>query len=189
MHIAYVRVSTEEQNEERQVEALKIHGIEKWFIEKVSARTTERPQLQAMLDFAREGDVIYIHDLSRLARSAKDLLELVERLEHKGILLHSNKENIDTSTATGKLMLTMVGAFAEFERQNFVKRRLFLPVASIIQQQKHCCFFAETLAQTSQIMQAKPRQESLRRVFRVSGMIHFSPPLFDFPIIVVRGQE
>ncbi len=123
MHIAYVRVSTEEQNEERQVEALKPHGIEKWFVEKVSARTTERPQLQAMLDFAREGDTIYIHDLSRLARSAKDLLELVERLEQKGILLHSNKENIDTSTATGKLMLTMGGAFAEFERQNLLERQ------------------------------------------------------------------
>jgi DNA invertase Pin-like site-specific DNA recombinase len=123
MHIAYVRVSTEEQNEERQVEALKGHGIDKWFVEKVSAKDTHRPQLQALLEYAREGDTVYIHDLSRLARSAKDLLELVERLEHKGILLHSNKENIDTSTATGKLMLTMIGAFAEFERQNLLERQ------------------------------------------------------------------
>lgn len=123
MHIAYVRVSTEEQNEERQVEGLKKHGIDKWFIEKVSAKTTDRPQLQAMLDFAREGDTIFIHDLSRLARSTKDLLELVELLQKKGIGLVSNKENVDTSTATGKLMLTMIGAIAEFERQNLLERQ------------------------------------------------------------------
>jgi DNA invertase Pin-like site-specific DNA recombinase len=123
MNIAYVRVSTEEQNEERQVEGLKKHGIEKWFLEKVSAKTTDRPQLRALLDFAREGDTIYVHDLSRLARSTRDLLELVEFLEQKGIGLVSNKEAIDTSTATGKLMLTMIGAIAEFERQNLLERQ------------------------------------------------------------------
>lgn len=64
MKIAYVRVSTVEQNEARQVEALKKYGIEKWFIEKVSAKNTNRPQLRQMLDFAREGDTIYIHDFS-----------------------------------------------------------------------------------------------------------------------------
>lgn len=123
MNIAYVRVSTSEQNEERQVEALRAHGIEKWFIEKVSGGTTDRPQLQAMLDFAREGDTIYIHDLSRLARSTRDLLELVEMLQAKGIELHSNKESIDTKTATGKLVLTMIGAIVEFERQNLLERQ------------------------------------------------------------------
>lgn len=85
MKIAYVRVSTVEQNEERQVEALEKHGIEKWFIEKISAKDTNRPQLQAMLDFAREGDTIYIHDLSRLARSTVDLLSIVDRLNEKGV--------------------------------------------------------------------------------------------------------
>ncbi len=123
MNIAYVRVSSEEQNEERQVEGLKKHVIEKWFIEKVSAKTADRPQLQVMLDFAREGDTIYIHDLSRLARSTKDLLELVEFLQEKGVELISNKEAIDTKTATGKLMLTMLGAIAEFERQNLLERQ------------------------------------------------------------------
>jgi DNA invertase Pin-like site-specific DNA recombinase len=123
MNVAYVRVSSEEQNEERQVEGLKKHGIEKWFIEKISAKTTARPQLQAMLDFAREGDTIYIHDLSRLVRSTKDLLEMVEYLREKGIELVSNKEAIDTKTATGKLMLTMIGAIAEFERQNLLERQ------------------------------------------------------------------
>ena len=87
MNVAYVRVSTVEQNEARQVEALQKHGIEKWFTEKISAKSMERPQLQAMLDFVREGDTVYIHDFSRLARSTKDLLELVERLQNKGVHL------------------------------------------------------------------------------------------------------
>ena len=78
MNVAYVRVSTAEQNEARQVEALRSHNIDKWFTEKISGKNTHRPQLQAMLDFVREGDTVYIHDFSRLARSTKDLLELVE---------------------------------------------------------------------------------------------------------------
>ena len=123
MNIAYVRVSTIEQNEARQVEALRVHQIDKWFREKVSGKDTNRPQLQAMLEFAREGDTIYIHDFSRLARSTSDLLKLVETLQAKDIRLDSNKENIDTSTPTGKLMLTMIGAINEFERQNILERQ------------------------------------------------------------------
>ncbi len=122
-NIAYVRVSTVEQNEARQTEALKKHDIDKWFTEKVSGKDANRPQLQKMLDYVREGDTIYIHDLSRLARSTKDLLDIVEQLQAKGVELVSNKENIDTSTATGKLMLTMIGAIAEFERANLLERQ------------------------------------------------------------------
>lgn len=123
MKVAYVRVSTIEQNEDRQIEALKKHGIEKWFTEKISGKNTKRPELQAMLDFVREGDTIYIHDFSRLARSTKDLLDIVEKLNDKGVHLYSNKENIDTNTPTGKLMLTMIGAIAEFERTNLLERQ------------------------------------------------------------------
>lgn len=123
MNIAYVRVSTVEQNEARQVEALEKHGIDKWFTEKVSAKNTNRPQLKAMLEFAREGDTIFIHDFSRLARSTADLLKLVEQLTAKGVHLVSNKENIDSSTPTGKLMLTMIGAINEFERTNLLERQ------------------------------------------------------------------
>ena len=123
MNIAYVRVSTKEQNEARQIEALEKHDIGKWFTEKVSGKNTDRPELQAMLDYAREGDTVFIHDFSRLARSTKDLLEIVEKLNKKGVSLVSNKENIDTSTPTGKLMLTMIGAIAEFERQNLLERQ------------------------------------------------------------------
>lgn len=123
MNIAYARVSTIDQNEERQVEALKKHNIDKWFTEKVSGKNTDRPELKKMIEFAREGDIIYIHSLDRLARSTKDLLDIVEELQTKGIHLSSNKENIDTSTATGKLMLTMIGAIAEFERANLLERQ------------------------------------------------------------------
>ncbi|UVM86286.1 MAG: hypothetical protein [Bacteriophage sp.] len=122
-NVGYVRVSTIEQNEDRQIEALKKHDIEKWFTEKVSGKDTNRPQLQLMLDYVREGDTVYIHDFSRLARSTKDLLEIVETLNKKGVHLVSNKENIDSSTPTGKLMLTMIGAIAEFERQNLLERQ------------------------------------------------------------------
>ena len=122
-NVAYVRVSTIEQNEQRQVEGLTKYNIDKWFTEKVSAKDTNRPQLKAMLDYVREGDTIYIHDFSRLARSTKDLLEIVEGLNAKGVHLVSNKESIDTSTPTGKLMLTMIGAIAEFERQNLLDRQ------------------------------------------------------------------
>lgn len=123
MNIAYVRVSTIDQNEARQVEGLKKYDIDKWFIEKCSGKDTNRPELQAMLDYAREGDTVYIHEFSRLARSTKDLLEIVEGLNKKGVQLVSNKENLDTSTATGKLYLTMIAAIAEFERQQLLERQ------------------------------------------------------------------
>lgn len=123
MKIAYIRVSTVEQNEQRQIEAMQKYDIEKWFTEKVSAKDTNRPKLQEMLEFAREGDTVHIHDFSRLARSTKDLLDIVETLNNKGVHLVSNKENFDTSTPTGKLLLTMIGAIAEFERQNLLDRQ------------------------------------------------------------------
>lgn len=123
MKVAYVRVSTAEQNESRQLEALKKYGIEKWFTEKISAKDTNRPQLQAMLDFVREGDSVYIHSFDRLARSTKDLLDITDQLQEKKVNLISNKENLDSSTPTGKLMLTMIAAINEFERQNILERQ------------------------------------------------------------------
>lgn len=123
MNIAYVRVSTVEQNEARQLEGLKHYGIEKWFTEKVSGKDTNRPELRTMLDFVREGDTVYVHDFSRLARSTKDLLDIVEQLDQKKVHLVSNKENLDTSTPTGKLMLTMIAAINEFERTNLLERQ------------------------------------------------------------------
>lgn len=123
MNIAYVRVSTVEQNEARQIEALEKYNIEKWFKEKVSGKNTERKELKNMLEFAREGDTIYVLDFSRLARSVKDLLDITEKLKEKNINLISLKENLDTSTPTGKLLLTMIGAIDEFERANLLERQ------------------------------------------------------------------
>lgn len=123
MNVAYVRVSTAEQNEERQIEALEKYGIEKWFTEKVSAKDANRPQLKAMIDFVRDGDVVYVHDFSRLARNTSDLLQICETLDKKSVKLVSNKENLDTSTPTGKLMLTMIGAINEFERGIILERQ------------------------------------------------------------------
>ena len=122
-NLGYVRVSTVEQNDERQKEALKKYNIDKWFEEKISAKDTKREKLQAMLDYCREGDTIYVHDFSRLARSTKDLLSIVEFIKEKNVHLVSNKENLDSSTATGKLMLTMIAAIAEFERENLLERQ------------------------------------------------------------------
>jgi len=123
MNVAYVRVSTVDQNEARQVEALKKYNIEKWFQEKISGKDTNRPVLKEMLEYVREGDTIYIHDFSRLARSTKDLLDIVDLLKEKNVNLVSNKENLDTNTPTGKLMLTMIAAINEFERQNLLERQ------------------------------------------------------------------
>lgn len=123
MNRAYVRVSTIEQNESRQIEALQKHGIDIWYTEKVSGKNADRPELQRMLAEVQEGDTIYIHDLSRLARSTLDLLTIVNSLEQKGVHLVSNKENFDTSTPVGKLTLTIFAGIAEFERTNILERQ------------------------------------------------------------------
>ena len=119
--IKYIRVSTQEQNTARQ-ETDK-EKFDRVYIEKASGKSAERPELKAMLDYVREGDTIYIHDFSRLARSTKDLLAIVEQLQAKNVHLVSNKENLDTSTPTGKLMLTMIAAINEFERENLLERQ------------------------------------------------------------------
>lgn len=123
MKIAYIRVSTVDQNEERQIKAMEHLGIEKYFLEKVSAKDTNREKLIELLEFVREGDTVFIKDFSRLARSTKNLLDIVEQLESKKVKLISLKENLDTSTSTGKLMLTMIGAIYEFERFNLLERQ------------------------------------------------------------------
>lgn len=123
MNVAYVRVSTVEQNEERQIESLNKYGIERWYTEKVSGKDTNRPKLLEMLEYVREGDTIYIHDFSRLARSTKDLLDIIERLQRKKVALFSVKESLDTSTPTGKLMVTVIAAINEFERANLLERQ------------------------------------------------------------------
>ena len=122
-NIAYIRVSTIEQNEGRQIEMMKSYNIDETFIEKASGKDTDRPQLQTMIKFARAGDTVYIESFSRLARNTIDLLKLIETMDSKGIKVVSLKEGMDTSTAAGKLMLTMIGAIATFERDNLLERQ------------------------------------------------------------------
>ncbi len=123
MIVGYVRVSTVEQNEARQIVTMEKYKVEKIYSEKVSAKDTNREELKNMLDYVREGDTVVVHDFSRLARSTKDLLEIVELLNLKKVTLISAKENVDSSTPTGKLMLTMIGAINEFERANLLERQ------------------------------------------------------------------
>ena len=123
MKVAYIRVSTADQNTARQEEALKAYGIEKFFIEKVSGKNMQRPKLQEMLSFVRENDICYCVDFSRMARSCKDLLSICELLQSKGVHLVSLKENFDTSTPQGRLMLTIIAAINAFERENLLERQ------------------------------------------------------------------
>ena len=116
MKIAYIRVSSKDQHLDRQKKLLNEYKIEKWFEEKVSGKNTDRPELNTMLDFVREGDTIYICSFDRLARSLVDLLSICDFLKEKKVNLVSVKENIDSSTPNGRLMLSVIGAIAEFER-------------------------------------------------------------------------
>ena len=122
-NLAYVRVSTAEQNEERQLEALKQYNIDKTYVEKVSAKDTNRPRFQEMLDYAREGDTIYVTDFSRLSRSVRDLLGTIEYLQKKGVKVISLKEHLDSSSPQGRLMIAMIGAINEFERDILLERQ------------------------------------------------------------------
>ncbi|NRH26580.1 recombinase family protein [Pseudomonas sp. MS19] len=134
--VAYVRVSSADQCIDRQLVGL---TFDKTFTDKVSGGTTNRPQLQAMLEYTREGDTITVHSIDRLARSLADLLALVEQLTAKGVTIHFHKENL---TFTGqdngmqKLMLQMMGSFAEFER-SMIKERQAEGIAAAKLKGKH----------------------------------------------------
>lgn len=123
MIIGYARVSTEEQETARQEQQLNNNSVNKLFIEKASGKNTTRPILNEMLDYIREGDVVIVNDFSRLARNTSDLLKITETITSKGATFKSLKENVDTTTPTGKLMLTVIGAIAEFEREVLLQRQ------------------------------------------------------------------
>lgn len=125
-YIGYARVSTEEQNEARQLESFRTfrETISKTFIDKCSGKNMNRPQLQAMLEYVREGDDdVVVSDFSRLARSTRDMLQIVQDLTDKGVGLISMKENLDTDTPQGKFMLTVFAALAELERATILQRQ------------------------------------------------------------------
>lgn len=125
MLLGYVRVSTIEQNEERQVRALIEKGVEveNIFIDKKSGKNTDREKLNELLSYSRKGDVVITESISRIARNTKDLLNIIDKLKTKGVDFISMKESIDTSTPQGKFMLTVFGAMAELERESILERQ------------------------------------------------------------------
>lgn len=123
MKVGYIRVSTEEQNEARQEVIMDQLGVERVFIDKISGKNTNRPELQEMLGFLRKDDILVVESYSRLARSTVDLLKIVDELGEKGIGFISHKENIDTTTPQGRLMLTIFAGIYEFERECMLQRQ------------------------------------------------------------------
>jgi len=123
MKVGYVRVSTTEQNTARQESLMESLGVEKIYIEKISGKSKDRPKLQEMMSFVREGDTLIVESISRFARNTRDLLDLVEQLKKKKVEFVSKKENIDTSTPTGQFMLTVFGAMAQLERDTILERQ------------------------------------------------------------------
>lgn len=123
MKIGYVRVSTQEQSTARQEVLMQEFGVDQVFIDRMSGKNTDRPELKRMLGFVREGDTVIVESISRFARNTRDLLDLVDQLTVKQVEFVSRKEAIDTTTPTGKFMLTIFGAVAELEREYILQRQ------------------------------------------------------------------
>lgn len=123
LKIGYIRVSTVEQNIARQEVIMKKLDVEKIFIDKISGKNMERPMLKEMMGFVRSGDIVVVESISRFARNTRDLLELVDQLVAKGVQFVSMKEKIDTSTPSGKFMLTVFVAVAQLERDYILQRQ------------------------------------------------------------------
>lgn len=123
LKIGYIRISTTDQNTARQEVLMKELGVEQVYIDRMSGKNTDRPELKRMMNYVRQGDVVIVESISRFARNTKDLLELVEILIAKQVEFISKKEAIDTTTPTGKFMLTVFGAVAELEREYILQRQ------------------------------------------------------------------
>ncbi|MBD5098630.1 MAG: recombinase family protein [Clostridiales bacterium] len=123
MKIGYVRVSTQEQNTIRQEILMKDLGVDDVYIDRMSGKSADRPELKKLMEYVRRGDTVIVESISRFARNTRDLLELVERLTAKGVEFVSRKEAIDTTTPSGKFMLTIFGAVAELEREYILQRQ------------------------------------------------------------------
>ena len=122
MDIGYARVSTKDQDLSLQLDALTRFGCIKIFEEKVSGKNRNRPELEDLIEMLREGDRVVVYKLDRIGRSLKHLIELVEMFNKMGVEFVSLHENIDTSTAAGRMFFHIVGAFAQFEREVTVER-------------------------------------------------------------------
>ena len=125
MKVGYIRVSSKDQNTARQEVLMKENGVDKIFMEKVTGKATisERPQLEALMNYVREGDTIVVESVSRFGRNTKHLLELMDILAAKKVEFISLKEYIDTTTPAGRLMLNIFAAIAEMEREYILERQ------------------------------------------------------------------
>lgn len=122
MKLGYVRVSTEAQNTSRQEVLMEQLGVDVVYVDKISGKNTDRPELTRLMNYVREGDIVIVESISRFARNTRDLLELIEQLNNKNVQFVSQKENIDTHTPTGIFMLTVFGAVAQLERE-YIRQR------------------------------------------------------------------
>jgi DNA invertase Pin-like site-specific DNA recombinase len=123
MRVGYVRCSTIEQNEARQLKMMEEQKAKKLFIDKASGKNTDRKAFKEMMGFVRAGDMVIVESISRIARNTRDLLSIVSELTEKQVEFVSLKENIDTTTPQGRFMLTVFGALAELERENILERQ------------------------------------------------------------------
>lgn len=121
--IGYIRVSTEEQETARQEKLMQEWKVEKVFTEKMSGKNTDRTEFKRMMEYLRDGDVLYVESISRLSRSIRDLLRIVDELEEKNVKFVSSKENIDTSTPQGRFVLSIFAALSELEREQTLQRQ------------------------------------------------------------------
>lgn len=166
MRIGYVRVSSLDQNPDRQVEDLKTQLVEKIFMDKVSGKNTDRPELQKMLSFIREGDTLIVHSFDRLARNLADLLAMVQDLTGRGVSVVFMNERLSfdagaDASPTSKLMLSMIGAFAEFER-SMIRRRQAEGIA---------------LAKERGVYKGRPRSISDETLEKVNALVEQGVPL------------
>lgn len=166
MRIGYVRVSSLDQNPDRQIEDLKAQQVEKIFMEKISGKNTDRPELQKMLSFIREGDTLIVHSLDRLARNLADLLTMVQELTNRGVSVVFMNERLSfdagaDASPTSKLMLSMIGAFAEFER-SMIRRRQAEGIA---------------LAKERGVYKGRPRSISDETLEKVNALVDQGIPL------------
>lgn len=166
MRIGYVRVSSLDQNPDRQIEDLQAQQAEKIFMDKVSGKNTDRPELQRMLSFIREGDTLIVHSLDRLARNLADLLTMVQDLTCRGVSVIFLNERLSfeagaDASPTSKLMLSMIGAFAEFER-SMIRRRQAEGIA---------------LAKERGVYKGRPRSISDETLETVNALVEQGVPL------------
>lgn len=123
MRVGYVRCSTLEQNEARQLKMMEEQKVERVFVDKASGKNTDRKEFKEMMAFVRVGDTLIVESISRIARNTRDLLTIIANLTEKGVEFVSLKENIDTTTPHGRFMLTVFGALAELERESILERQ------------------------------------------------------------------